>query len=212
MANAFNNYFANVGVNLASLVHCSKILEFHLPVFADDANLFYRHRGIDALKHNINAELNNVNIWLCSNKLSLNIEKSSFVIFHPPQKKLPVTSDFSFMINNVCLKQERYIKYLGVFIDSNLTWKPQVKYISKKLKRSLGILSEIRYYVDITILISLYYALIYPFLIYGILAWGNTYPTTLQPLFVLQKKALCYMTFSKFDEHSSPLFKKLNII
>ena len=52
--------------------YCSNFLEFHL--FADDANLFHRHRDIDTLKHNINAELNNVNIWLCSNKLSLNIE------------------------------------------------------------------------------------------------------------------------------------------
>ena len=123
-----------------------------------------------------------------------------------------LTRDFSLMINNVCLKQERYIKYLGVFIDSNLSWKPQVEYISKKLKRSLGILSKIRYYLDVTILISLYYALIHPFLIYGIIAWGNTYSTTLQPIVILQKKALRLMTFSKFDEHSSPLFKKLNII
>ena len=54
--------------------------------------------------------------------------------------------------------------------------------------------------------------MIYPFLIYGIITWGNTYPTTIQPLSVLQKKAVRIMTFSKFDEHSSPLFKKLNII
>ena len=39
------------------------------------------------------------------------------------------------------------------------------------------------------------------------------YPTTIQPLSVLQKKpAVSIMTFSKFDKHSSPLFKKLNII
>ena len=56
---------------------------------------------------------------------------------------------------------------------------------------------------------SLYYALVYPFLIYGIIAWGNTYPTTLQPLFILQKKAIRFMTFSIFDEHTSPLFKKI---
>ena len=61
-------------------------------------------------------------------------------------------------------------------------------------------------------LISLYYALIYPFLIYGIIAWENTYPTTLQPLYVLQKKVMRIITFSKFDEHSSPIFKSLNII
>ena len=82
----------------------------------------------------------------------------------------------------------------------------------KKFKRSIGILSKIRYYVDITNVSSLYYALVYPFLIYGIIAWGNTYSTTLRPIFILQKKAIRLMTFSIFDEHTSPLFKKLNII
>ena len=104
------------------------------------------------------------------------------------------------------------IKYLGIMIDSNLSWKSQISCISKKIKRSIGILSKLRYYVDLSILIKLYYALIYPFLIYGIITWGNTYPTTIQPLSVLQKKEVRIMTFSKFDEHSSPLFKKLNII
>ena len=122
------------------------------------------------------------------------------------------TSVIIMIIDDVCLEKERSIKYLGVFIDSNLSWKPHIEYISKKLKRSLGILSKIRYYVDIHTLTGLYYALIYPFLIYGIIAWGNTYSTTLKPLYVLQKKALCLMTFSKFHEHSSPLFKTLNII
>ena len=59
---------------------------------------------------------------------------------------------------------------------------------------------------------SLYYTLIYPFLIYGIIAWGNTYLTTLQPLFILQKKTIRLMTFKSFHEHSSPIFRKLNII
>ena len=83
----------------------------------------------------------------------------------------------------------------------------------KKIRRSIGILSKIHYFVDTNILTNLYFALIYPSLIYGlILAWGNTYPTTHHPLFVLQKRAIRLITFSKFDEHSSPLFKLLNII
>jgi hypothetical protein len=73
-------------------------------------------------------------------------------------------------------------------------------------------LSKLRYYVNATILYNLYYALIYPFFIYGIVVWGNTYPTTLQPIYILQKKAVRIMTFSRFDEHSSPLFKQLKII
>ena len=75
------------------------------------------------------------------------------------------------------------------------------------------LISRIRYYVDVKTVTGLYYALIYPFWIYSIIAWGNTYSTTLKPLYVLKEtKTLRLMTFSKFDEHSSPLFKTLNII
>ena len=35
----------------------------------------------------INAELNNVYSWLCSNRLSLNVEKTKYVSFHTAQKK-----------------------------------------------------------------------------------------------------------------------------
>ena len=47
---------------------------------------------------------------------------------------------------------------------------------------------------------------------YGLIAWGNTYQTTIQPLYLLQKKVVRIITFSKFDEHSSPLFKQLNFV
>jgi len=43
----------------------STLFDFHL--FADDANLFYRHKDIKILQQNINDELKNVSLWLCSN-------------------------------------------------------------------------------------------------------------------------------------------------
>ena len=65
----------------------SEILDFHL--FADDANLFYKHKNLKVLESKVNNELVNIHTWLSANKLSLNIAKSNFIIFHPPQKKLP---------------------------------------------------------------------------------------------------------------------------
>ena len=56
-------------------------------------------------------------------------------------------------------------------------------------------LSKIRYNVDINVLSNLYHALIYPFLIYGKIAWGNTYSTTLQPLFTEKS----YLPHDKFS-------------
>jgi hypothetical protein len=136
--------------------------------------------------------------------------KIKFCRFHPPQRKLP--ANLELYIFNHKLRREYFIKYLGILIDSNLTWRNQVNNIVKKVKRNVGILSKLRYYVDLHILIKLYYALIYPILIYGIISWGNTYNTTLQPLFILQKKAIRIMIFSNFDEHSSPLFKLYDLV
>ena len=83
---------------------------------------------------------------------------------------------------------------------------------SKKIKRCIGILSKIRYFVSQQVLVQLYYTLIYPFLTYSLITWGNTYPTSLQPLITLQKKAVRIITFSNFNSHSSPLFRKLGLL
>ena len=107
-------------------------------------------QSLSILETNINIELNNICIWLCANKLSLNIEKSSFVIFHPPQKKLQ-SHNLNLAINNKQLKREFCIRYLGILIDSNSNLKGQVEGIVKKIRRSIGILPKLRYYVGLHI-------------------------------------------------------------
>ena len=95
----------------------------------------------------------------------------------------------------------------GQLLCNKCLWKSHINYIAKKVKRSIGTLSKLRYYLNSKTLLDLYYALVYPFLTYCIIAWGNTYQTSLQPLFVLQKKAIRIITFSRFFEHTSPLIK-----
>ena len=82
----------------------------------------------------------------------------------------------------------------------------------KTIKRCIGILSKISYFVSQQVLVQLYYTLIYLFLTYSLVTWGNTYPTSLQPLIILQKKAVEIITFSDFNSHSSPLFRKLGLL
>ena len=73
-------------------------------------------------------------------------------------------------------------------------------------------LGKIRYFVSPQVLVQLYYTLIYPFLTYSLITWGNTNPTSLQPLITLQKKAVRIITFSDVNSHSSPLFRKLGLL
>jgi len=99
--------------------------------------------------------------WLCSNQLSLNIEKSNFVIFHSPQKK--ITHHINLTLNNCILKQVTATKYLGVMIDENLNWKSHVSQIENKIKRGVGVICRLRHSVTRPILLNLYYSLIYPY-------------------------------------------------
>ena len=95
---------------------------------------------------------------------------------------------------------------------SNLNWKKHAESVVKKIRRSVGILSKIGYYVSTEILMNLYYALVYPFIMHGLIVWGNTYEATIKPVFVIQKRAVRVITFSNFDQHSSPLFKALKMV
>ena len=187
---------------------CSSFFNFH--IFADDTNLFCTNRRLSALELSVNENLKSVSSWLVANKLSLNIDKTNFIIFHPRQKA--VNHKVILHINGQKLEQVKCIRYLGVYIDCNLTWKNHIQYISKKIKRSVGILSKIRHYVPFAILSQLYYTLIFPYLSYAATTWGNTYLSTLKPLTILQKKAVRLICFAEFNEHSSPLFFKLGVL
>ena len=83
--------------------------------------------------------------------------------------------------------------------------------LPKKNRRSIGILSKLRSFLNTKTSLSLYYTLVEPFFNYCVIGWGNAYQSTLQPFHNLQNKAIRIITFSSFTEHSSPLFKDLNI-
>ena len=110
------------------------------------------------------------------------------------------------------MEQTTCVKYLGLTIDCHLNWKKHVHEVSKKISRGIGILSKLRHFVIDDILTQLYYSLVYPFLTYGLVVWGNTYVTTLKPIVTLQKQALHIITFSKQDAQSNPIFSQLGLI
>ena len=128
-------------------------------------------------------------------------------------------NNITIKINEKVIKEEKYVKYLGVLIDATLSWNFHVIEISKKIARSIGILYKIRPYVSKKILISLYNSLIYPHIIYAIHVWGSTFKTNLNSLVVLQKKVVRLITYNdKWPVQgyklapSLPLFHELGIL
>ena len=108
---------------------CSNILESHL--FADDTNLFFNNPNFLNFETILCVELEKVSQWLYANKLSLNIEKNSFVVFHSLQRGIAHTLNPS--ISSMSVKSVNQVKYLGLIFDSNLNWKPYLHELRKKV-------------------------------------------------------------------------------
>ena len=77
------------------------------------------------------------------------------------------------------IKQVESTKFLGIYIDSNLTWITHIKHITTKIAKTTGILFKTRHFLPSQTMRTLYYSLIHPYLNYGNITWANTYPSRL---------------------------------
>ena len=85
------------------------------------------------------------------------------------------------------IQRENCVKFLGVLLDANMSWKYHINELLKKLSGTLGLFYKIRYYVPLEILKQLYYSLFYSFVSYGITVWGLTYKSLVQKLIVIKR-------------------------
>jgi hypothetical protein len=133
-------------------------------------------------------EINKVAEWLNINKLSINTSKTKFILFRSYNKKQ--NFDITIEINKEKLKQVKNITFLGIVIYECLTWNEHVDLIAKKVIKSAGVIAKIRHFTNLNALKLICYDLVYPFLIYGNIIWGNTYKKRIQKLMNIQKKQI----------------------
>ena len=182
-------------------------------MYADDTTLLstlYDFNGNQITNPNsiqINAELTKVMDWLTVNKLSLNIKKNDD--FCSKQRILKTTEIPSVIINHMPIERVTYLKCLGVIIDSNLTWSHHINYISNTLTRICGVLSRLKHYVPVLILKIIYNSLFLSHLNYGITAWGFKVGPRIN---TLQKKAIRFISNAKYNSHTTPMFKNLQLL
>ena len=127
------------------------------------------------------------------NRLSLNIDKTNFLIFHPYNK--PLKQHVTIKINKKAIKEKEYIKYLGVLVDSSLSWKYQISSFTQKISRSIGVMYKLRPFLPLSVMKNVYYSLIYSHIIYAIEVWGSAFKTELDKILILQKRVMRLMTF-----------------
>lgn len=173
-----------------------------LILFADDTNIFYSSNNYHELLDTVNKELNTIKKWLDRNKLSLNIDKTKVMMFGNPTTH----TDLAIFIEGRQIENVCENKFLGVIIDSKLTWKSHISHIKTKISKSLSVINKVKQCLDMNALRTLYCTLVLPYFTYCVEIWGNTYQCTIDPLVLLQKRALRIIHKAGFREHTHNLF------
>ena len=195
-------------IYINDLPNVSNKLNFYL--FADDTNIYCESKNVPDLIRIVNKELRSVKKWLDANKLSLNIDKTNYIIFHSPSVNIP--SDAVIKIGKKHIKRVKFVKFLGLPLDEHLSWKYHLSELSKKLARTCGMFFKIRNLLPFDVLLCLYNALFLSFLQYGLIVWGQTYASYTEPIFRLQKKAVRAISFQPRMSPSLPIFNDLKLL
>ena len=188
----------------------SAILYSDVHHFADDTNLINISGSLKQLAKQMNLDLKFLSQWLNANKISLNASKTEYIIFKHARK--PMNYDFRLSIHGKRLFPSTSIKYLGVLLDADLSWKSQINNVAAKLKRANGALSKLRHFVPPQVLLLAYYAIFHSHLQYCCQIWGQPNSTFINRICVLQNCAMRIMAFKAPRDSASDLYANFGVL
>ena len=92
----------------------------HSIIFADDTTIYISGKNTKFLRNKLLEDLNAIQRYFDTNRLTLNKDKTQFMIVKP--KNVVVPNNFNLEIGGVKLQLVQYSKFLGVIIDEQLNW------------------------------------------------------------------------------------------
>jgi hypothetical protein len=167
-----------------------RCLEFYnVILYADDTVIYYSSTMIQEVESKLNTDLVNITDWFNSNLLTLNFEKSSFLLICG-SRKLKLCGEVKLVVQGKQFKQAATTKYLGIKIHENMTWSDHIRDICSKINRRIGILKQVRHILPRQELVTLYNSIVLPLMDYGDLIWGDKNNKLLmEDLHIMQNKA-----------------------
>ena len=146
-------------------------------LFADDTTVYASGTDMVELARVFSSEIENISLWMRADALSLNVNKTYYMLFSNTRTLPP--SDLQIILDGMNVRREQNCKFLGINIDTKLNFKFHISHVRGKIARSVGIFYRLQYYFPRKILVNLYYLLVYPYLLYFIISWGVLIPVAL---------------------------------
>jgi hypothetical protein len=179
-----------------------------LPIlFADDTSFITTNSNSMNMNQDLKIVLEITQKWFKSNIMLLNYDKTTFMQFSSniSYRSMVNTQSIDCKINFT-----NSITFLGIIIESSLTWKKHNDHINSKLN-SLGyILHSLRSVLSLKIIKQIYTSYVHSVLNYGITFWGNS--TYRRTIFITQKRIVRIIMKAKARDSCRAMFSKLGIL
>ena len=190
------------------LPNCNLLSDVRM--YADDTNLTYSAQNQDELFQSLSHDLNNLKLWLDSNRLSLNVVKTKCMFTGTRHKISLLPSEPDISLDGHLIERVTTYKCLGVELDETLSWDAHISGITSKVAKVLAALRRLRPICPQRILILIYKSLILPHFDYCSAVWGNIGVGLSQKLEKLQNRAARIITGSDWDVRSVQILRELN--
>ena len=141
------NDLCNVSTRLTSIL------------FADDTSCFIEGTDLSDMCIQLSTEMNKLSTWFKTNRLSLNVSETNCMIFgHSNQP-----DHHRIYIDNIVIERVNCNKFLGVIIDSKLSWSDHVSYIRHKMSKNLSVMHRVKWLLNNSALYMIYCTLVLPY-------------------------------------------------
>jgi hypothetical protein len=142
-----------------------------------------------------------------SNFLTLNCNKTHFLQFLT--KKQNVTK-IQVVSSNSVITNTNSTKILGMTIDSTLSWKEHIFYLTSRLNNACYTIRVIKPFLSLNVLKTVYFSYFHLVMSCGVIFWGNSHPSN--NIFKIQKRTIRIITNSVKYDSCRQLFKQLQIL
>jgi hypothetical protein len=172
-------------------------------LYADDTSIVIDNYSLAELRAQIIQTWAELSYWFKSNGLKMNLDKTLYMPF------VRHTNSMTYDLPLPIVKAKN-VKFLGIELDTQLRWSDHINQLRKKLASACYALKKLSKMLNASVLKTVYFAHFESIVRYGLEVWGNS--VHLNPVLILQKKAIRYIEKAKPLEHCRPIFVKHGIL
>lgn len=161
------------------------ISEGRVFAYADDTTVIVSGPDLDGVCRGVTRVVDDFQRWCESNRLIINSDKTVFVKF---RSSLHRNIHISLNAFQKPVVMETSVRFLGIMLDCDLTWRPHVDMVAKRLNSAYYAISQLKHKLDRKTVVTVYYGIFFPHLAYCVSVWGLS--PEVHRLFILQKRVI----------------------